>query len=130
MAYLDIKMRSATDDLSEVDGLLQRVERADGVRPLSDHLWIDLRQGGRPGFAGLLAYIPGHDHLVAYCQVSRGNDSWSLDLIVDPHHRYDMETIGPEMLAAASVISLRLIAVKYHIHLPQLQPMNGDSSAK
>lgn len=35
-----------------------------------------------------------------------------------------------EMLAAASVISLRLIAVKYHIHLPQLQPMNGDSSAK
>ena len=101
MAYLDIKMRSATDDLSEVDGLLQRVERADGVRPLSDHLWIDLRQGGRPGFAGLLAYIPGHDHLVAYCQVSRGNDSWSLDLIVDPHHRYDMETIGPEMLAAA-----------------------------
>ena len=101
MAYLDIKKRSATDDLSEVDGLLQRVERADGVRPLSDHLWIDLRQGGRPGFAGLIAYIPGHDHLVAYCQVSRGNDSWSLDLIVDPHHRYDMASIGPEMLAAA-----------------------------
>ena len=76
MAHLDIKKWSATDDLSEVDGLLRRVERADGVRPLSDHLWIDLRQGGRPGFAGLLAYIPGHDHLVAYCQVSRGNDSW------------------------------------------------------
>ena len=56
MAHLDIKKRSATDDLSEVDGLLRRVERADGVRPLSDHLWIDLRQGGRPGFAGLLAY--------------------------------------------------------------------------
>lgn len=101
MAYLDIKMRSATDDLSEVDGLLQAVERADGVRPLSDHLWIDLRQGGRPGFAGLLAWIPGHDHLVAYCQVSRGNDSWSLDLIVDPHHRYEMTSIGPELLAAA-----------------------------
>ncbi len=87
MAYLDIRKRSATDDLTEVDGLLRRVERADGVRPLSDHHRIYLRQSGRPGFAGLIAYIPGHDHLVAYCQVSRGNDSWSLDLIVDPHHR-------------------------------------------
>ncbi|TRZ74560.1 MAG: mycothiol synthase [Actinobacteria bacterium] len=106
MAYLEIQRRSATDDLSEVKDLLAGVERADGVRPLSDHLWIDLRQGGRPGFAGLLAWIPGHDHLVAYCQVSRGNDSWSLDLIVDPHHRYDMASIGPELLdAAIAVIS-------------------------
>ncbi len=101
MAHLDIKRRSANDDLSEVEGLLKGVERADGVRPLSDHLWIDLRQGGRPGFAGLLAWIPGHDHLVAYCQVSRGNDSWSLDLVVDPHHRYEMASIGPELLSAA-----------------------------
>lgn len=101
MAHLDIKRRSANDDFSEVDELLRAAERADGVRPLSDHLWIDLRQGGRPGFAGLLAWTPGHDHLVAYCQVSRGDDSWSLDLVVHPHHRYDMASIGPELLAAA-----------------------------
>ncbi len=101
MAHLEIQRRSANDDLSEVEDLLAGVERADGVRPLSDHLWIDLRQGGRPGFAGLLAFLPGHNHLVAYCQVSRGNDSWSLDLIVDPHHRYDMASIGPELLDAA-----------------------------
>ena len=85
MGNLDIKRLSANEDLAEVKALLQKVERADGVRPLSDHLWIDLLQGGRPGFVGILAYIPGHDHPVAYCQVSRGNDSWSLDLIVNPH---------------------------------------------
>jgi len=101
MGHLEIQRRSAKDDLSDVEDLLAGVERADGVRPLSDHLWIDLRQGGRPGFAGLIASIPGHDHLVAYCQVSRGNDSWSLDLIVDPHHRYEMASIGPELLNAA-----------------------------
>ena len=101
MAHLDIKRLAANEDLAEVEALLRKVERADGVRPLSDHLWIDLRQGGRPGFAGLLAFIPGHGHPVAYCQVSRGNESWSLDLIIDPHHRYDMASIGPEMLAAA-----------------------------
>lgn len=92
--------------MSEVHELLSAAERADSMRPLSDHLWIDLRQGGRPGFTGLLAYQTGHDHLVAYCQVSRGNDSWSLDLIVHPHHRYEMHEIGPELLAeAAKIIS-------------------------
>lgn len=101
MAYLDIKRRLPTDDLSEVDELLLAVERADGQRPLSDHLWIDLRQGGRPGYVGLLGRQADHDHLIAYCQVSRGNDSWALDLIVHPHHRYEMATIGPQLLSEA-----------------------------
>ena len=87
--------------MSDIDSLLEAVERADGQRPLSDHMWLDLRQGGRPGFAGLLGVQDDHDHLVAYCQVSRGNESWSLDLVVHPHHRYEMTTIGPEMLRAA-----------------------------
>lgn len=101
MARIDIKRRIATDDLSDIEALLSAVERADGQRPLSDHLWIDLRMGGRPGFAGLMAWEPGHDHMVAYCQVSRGNDSWSLDLVVSPHHRYEMSDIGPRMLDEA-----------------------------
>ena len=101
MAHLDIKRRLPTDDLSEVDELLLAVERADGQRPLSDHLWIDLRQGGRPGYIGLLGRQADHDHLIAYCQVSRGNDSWALDLIVHPHHRYEMASIGPQLLSEA-----------------------------
>ena len=101
MAQIEIKRRIATDDMSDIEALMSAVERADGQRPLSDHLWIDLRMGGRPGFAGLMAWEPGHDHLVAYCQVSRGNDSWSLDLVVSPHHRYEMSDIGPHMLVEA-----------------------------
>ena len=34
--------------MSDIDSLLEAVERADGQRPLSDHMWLDLRQGGRP----------------------------------------------------------------------------------
>ena len=108
MAVLEIKRRLVDGDMADVDELLRQVERADGQRPLSDHLWIDLREGGRPGFVGLLAWIPGHDHLVAYCQVSRGNDSWSLDIVVSPHHRYEMSSIGPELLGEA----LRIIAAE------------------
>lgn len=110
----------ATDDMSEVHELLGAVERADGIRPLSDHLWIDLRQGGRPGFAGLLAWQSGHHHAVAYCQVSRGNDSWSLDLIVHPHHRYEMAMIGPQLLAEA----VRIVAAEGggHVHWWVFEP--------
>ncbi|MFA5775412.1 MAG: mycothiol synthase [Ilumatobacteraceae bacterium] len=104
MVALDIKRFAPTDDMSAVYELLRAVEQADGVRPLSDHLWIDLRQGGRPGFAGLLARPPGHSHDVAYCQVSRGNDSWALDLVIHPQHRDDTATVGPLLLAEAMKI--------------------------
>lgn len=120
MAQLDIKRRLPTDDVSEVDELLQAVERADGQRPLSDHLWIDLRQGGRPGYVGLLGWQPGHDHLIAYCQVSRGNDSWALDLIVHPHHRYEMASIGPQLLAEA--INVIREAGGGHVHWWVFEP--------
>ncbi len=101
MPHIDVRRSLGADDLAEVDALLADVERADGLRPLSDHMWIDLREGGREGFAGLLAREPGHDHLVAYSQLSRGNGSWLVDVVVHPHHRYDMAALGPDLLAAA-----------------------------
>ena len=101
MRVLEIKRHMAPDDVAVVGELLAAAERADGHQALADHQWLDLVQGGRAGFAGLVAWEPGHPHPVAYAQVSRGNDSWGLELVVDPHHRYEMAIIGPEMLSAA-----------------------------
>jgi mycothiol synthase len=98
---LDIKRQMSADDIAEVSELLADAERADGSAPMSDHMWLDLREGGRSGFAGLVAREPGHDHPVAYCQLSRGNDSWAIEIVVHPHHRYDMATIGPELMKTA-----------------------------
>lgn len=92
--------------LADVHALVADAERADGARPLSDHLWLDLRQGGRSGFGSVIATEVGHSHIVAYCQVSRGNDSWALEMIIHPHHRYDTAEIGPELLRhALSVVA-------------------------
>lgn len=88
-------------DIDTVSELLDAASRADGHQALADHQWLDLVQGGRDGFAGLLAWEPGHEHPVAYAQVSRGNDSWGLEVVVHPHHRYDMSTIGPALLEQA-----------------------------
>ena len=87
--------------IEEVSVLLHDAWRADGARPLNDHLWLDLREGGRRGFAGIVARDTGHAHPIGYCQVSRGNQSWSLDLVIHPHHRYDSLEIAPELLRAA-----------------------------
>ena len=89
-------------DINLARDLIAAAEHADGHRPMSDHLWLDLAEGGRPGFAGLLAWEQGHEHPVAYCQLSRGSSSWAIELVVHPHHRYDMAVIGPEMIEAAT----------------------------
>ena len=90
------------DDIAVVSGLLEASERADDHHALGDHAWLDLVQGGRTGFAGLVAWEPGHNHPVAYAQVSRGNDSWALELVIHPHHRYEAMSIGSQLLHAAA----------------------------
>ena len=101
MRLLDVKRELAPDEITDVQALLAAVERVDGHRPLSDHLWLDLVEGGRPGFAGLLAWEPDVEHPVAYAQLSRGNDSWAFELVIHPDHRYELESIGSVLLDAA-----------------------------
>lgn len=89
------------EDVAAVAELLDLVEDVEEHQALSDHQWLDLVQGGRAGFAGLVAWEPAHEHPVAYAQVSRGNASWALELVVSPHHRDEVEAIGESLLAAA-----------------------------
>lgn len=101
MRCLEIKREMSPDDITNVNELLDAAARADGRRPLSDHLYLDLVNGGVDGFAGFVAREPGHDHPVAYAQISRGNDVYAFELVLHPHHRYEMATIGPELIEAA-----------------------------
>ena len=117
---LDIKAQLDTGDVQAVRELLELAERADGHQAVDEHRWLDMAQGGRASFAGLVAWESGHDHPVGYTQISRGQHSWALDMVIDPHHRHDTGSIGPEMLQAA----MDLIAVEGggHVHLWVYQP--------
>ena len=118
---LEIKRQLDDHDVAAVAHLLHVAEHADGHPPVDEHRWLDMAEGGRASFAGLVAWEPGHDHPVAYAQVSRGKEhSWALDLAIDPHHRYDARTIAPELLTAA----LDLIGEEGggHVHLWVHQP--------
>ncbi len=51
-----------------------------GTRPLSDHLWLDLQAGGAVGF--IAVRIAEVDRTLAIAQISAGNDTSSLELVV------------------------------------------------
>ncbi|MGH9165191.1 MAG: mycothiol synthase [Acidimicrobiales bacterium] len=101
MHHLEIKRQMGAGDIAAVSELLEVAAEADGHRPLGEHQWLDLVEGNRSGFAGLVAWEPGHDHPVGYAQVTRGDHSWALEFVVDPHHRDTGCDIGQDLVAAA-----------------------------
>jgi len=101
VASLEIKRTMAAGDVAAISPLLDAATRVDGEQALSDHQWLDLVHGGRRGFAGLMAKETDDGAPVAYAQVSRGNDSWSIELVVDPDHRDRLADLGRELVGAA-----------------------------
>ena len=103
--HLEVKRQMDADDIAAVSTLLDVATEADGHRPLGEHQWLDLVHGGRRGFAGLVAWEPGHDHPVGYAQLTRGPESWALEYVVDPHHRVTGgRAIGLDLLRSAMEI--------------------------
>ena len=60
MARLDVKRHMGRADIDAVSELLAVAHAVDDHHPLDEHQWLDLVQGGREGFAGLVAWEPGH----------------------------------------------------------------------
>jgi mycothiol synthase len=117
---IEVKTHIGGPDIEALRGLLEAVTVADAHAPLDEHAWLDLVQGGREGFAGLVAWESEHDHPVGYAQVTRGAGSWALEYAVDPHHRVPGNTIGQDLVQAAA----RVIATEGggHVHMWVNQP--------
>jgi mycothiol synthase len=124
---IELKRHLDQDDLAAVTELLTAASEADAHPALGEHAWLDLVQGGREGFAGLVAWEPGHPHPVGYAQLSLGahdasgdGSSWGLEVVVDPHHRTPGNTVAIDLVKAA----MKLIADEGggHLHLWVSQP--------
>ncbi len=121
-------MKRTLDDseLAAVTELLAAASEADAHPALGEHAWLDLVQGGRDGFAGLVAWEPDHPHPVGYAQVSLGDNgeagrrNWALEVVVDPHHRTPGNTVAGDLVNGA----IDLIASEGggHLHLWVSQP--------
>ena len=124
MPRLEVMRHLGRADIAAVSELLDVAAQVDHHHPLDEHRWLDLVQGGREGFAGLVASEPGHPHPVGYAQLSRGDKSWALEFVVDPHHRDRDPEIGLRLVEAA----LDLVAEEGggHVHLwvPKPTPLH------
>ncbi|MDQ6945589.1 MAG: mycothiol synthase [Actinomycetota bacterium] len=106
-------------DIAAVSELLDVATKVDGHAPLGEHQWLDLVHGGRAGFAGLVAWEPGHDHPVGYAQLTRESGgqghNWALEFVVDPHHRQTDAAIGTTLVETA--LSVVRSEGGGHVHL-------------
>ncbi len=115
-------------DIAALSKLLHAATVADDHRPLGDHQWLDLSEGGRTGFAGFVAWEPGHSHPVGYAQVSRGATSWSVEFVVDPHHRDDL-SIGSDLVRAAIQEVASQGGGHVHLWVPKPTPAHDEIAA-
>ncbi|HEX2064641.1 MAG TPA: mycothiol synthase, partial [Acidimicrobiales bacterium] len=112
-----------------VSELLEVANRVDHHHPLDEHRWLDLVQGGREGFAGLVAWEPGQDHPVGYAQVARGRTSWALELVVDPRHRRNGSRIGTDLVEAAVDVIREEGGGHVHLWVPKPTPEHDRIAA-
>jgi mycothiol synthase len=106
-------------DIAEVSHLLHEVTVADGHRPLGEHKWLDLVHGGRTGFAGFEARDGVEGRLIGYAQLSRGHNTWGLEVVIHPEHRRREDRIGASLLDTAVAEIGRLGGGHVHLWVPK-----------
>ena len=129
VARIDVKRHFGPGDVEAVQALLDAAATVDAHPALDEHTWLDLVQGGREGFAGLVAWDSGHDHPVGYAQVSRGEDSWALEFVVDPHHRVPGSTIALDLVCAAAEVIRTEGGGHLHLWVSQPRPEHDRVAA-
>ncbi len=82
MRMIEIMQHPTAVQVDTLTAFVETITATTGARPLSDHLWLDLRSGGRDGFVGVTA--ADDSGLLAFAQVSRANEASSLEAFVRP----------------------------------------------
>ncbi len=87
-----VEGRLAPDVVERVEALLTAATEADGVQPLSEHVWLHLRHGGEGPDQNLLVVLPGPDgapEIAGYAHLDPTDPvaGPSAEVVVHPRHR-------------------------------------------
>ncbi len=115
MNDLVIARRLGEEEIGEIARLAHDVESFDKHKALGDHAWLDLVHGGRRSVYGFTARRKSESQLLGYAQVSVGNETWALELVVHPLYR----SLEDGVVSALLAWSTREIAAKGggHVHV-------------
>jgi mycothiol synthase len=81
MRRVDIVRLPSGAQRDEMTGFVERLAARRGSRPLSDHLWLDLRDGGGDGF--IAATVTDSGGMLALAQISAANEGGVLEVVLD-----------------------------------------------
>lgn len=98
MEKLVIAQRIGEEDIENIAKLVTITEAFDKHKALGDHTWLDLVHGGRKGVYGFTARYKASAQLVGYAQVSLGNDTWALELVIHPSERRPERNVAKSLL--------------------------------
>ena len=115
---IDVVKAPKPDAIDWLTTFLDEVTAHDGHTALGEHKWLDLVHGGRPGYTGLVATDPGHDHPIGYAQLSSHGDHWGLEVIVHHEHR----GTGVELALVRRALEVVREAGGGHVHLWVFKP--------
>jgi len=105
MQSIDVSAHLDATAASAVFDLIGLAEIADGYRPVSDQFWVDLTSATRDDLLRIRLTDSGSESdsatPIAYAQVSPTATSWSVELVVRPDRRSDLEAITGTMMDAA-----------------------------
>jgi mycothiol synthase len=82
MRMIEVARPPAPERTHALVAFVERLAAEAGSRPLSDHLWLDLKEGAAPGL--IVASAADPSGTIALAQVSRANDGSVLEVVVDP----------------------------------------------
>ncbi len=115
---IDVIKAPSPGAIDWLTSFLDEVTACDEHVALGEHKWLDLVHGGRPGFTGLIATDPEHDHPIGYAQLSRHADQWGLEVVVHPEHR----GTGVELTLVRSALDVVRETGGGHLHLWVFKP--------
>jgi mycothiol synthase len=82
MHLVEVSAYPAEPDTEALVTFVRAVEADTGVRPLSDHLWLDLQRGGSTGF--IAVRIADDGGTIGMAQISAANHESALEVVVRP----------------------------------------------
>jgi mycothiol synthase len=131
---LEIKRQMGRADIAAVSELLEVAGEVDRHPALDEHQWLDLVNGGRHDFAGLVAWERGHGHPVGYAQITREESAahpatWALEYVVDPHHRRPDLGIARTLVDAALGLVAEAGGGHVHMWVPKPTPASDELAA-
>ena len=121
-----IRQRTGEEDIAAIASLAQEISQFDHHQALDDHTWLDLVHGGRKGILGFTAHSSKDNQLIGYAQVSSGNETWALEVIVHPFFRRNEDGVTKALID----IAIDAIAAKGGGHVHAWLARGGDEIAE